>query len=218
MSFIEIRNQFNIKRLNHSTWDVKFWGDNIITKVTNCGSEVDLWIQQTIYIHRNSLHKLVIGLDTEWCPKSEANGHQKVAIIQLCIERRCLIFQLYHATAIPRTLIDFLGNKKFIFVGKEVKNDARKLFEDYQLYVANVMDVSKMAASKYNDKELRRLGLAALVAEFLPVWMEKPKDVTMSEWDQKELSEKQIQYAAIDGFASYRLGVELMKPRPRISY
>ncbi|KAJ0099911.1 hypothetical protein Patl1_21374 [Pistacia atlantica] len=100
---------------------------------------VNNWIKEVVYIHRHRLHKLVIGLDTEWCLPSDAK-YQNVAIIQLCVGCSCLIFQLCHKDATPLSLVSFLGNKEFTFVGKEVKNDITKLFKDHQLYGANVMD------------------------------------------------------------------------------
>ncbi|KAJ4706996.1 Werner Syndrome-like exonuclease [Melia azedarach] len=216
-------NPFNIKRMNYSTWNVKFWGDNIITTVTSRTVEVDLWVKQTLNEHRSRVNDLVVGLDTEWCLPTVENDHQKVAIIQLCVGMkwigfsRCLIFQFCQnnnkEAPVPLSLVRFLGNRRITFVGKEVKNDARKLLEDYGLLVGNVRDVSEMAASKYNDKEFLRLGLSKLVVQFLNVGMEKPKEITMSEWDKEELSDRQIQYAAIDGFVSFKLGFELMKPR-----
>ncbi|KAJ0111291.1 hypothetical protein Patl1_02206 [Pistacia atlantica] len=88
------------------------------------------------------------GLDTEWCLSltTKTDKHQKVAILQLCVGQRCLIFQLCHRDAMPRSLVNFLGNNKFTFVGKVVGTDAKKLFfEDCELNVAKVGDLSEMA-------------------------------------------------------------------------
>ncbi|XP_058002348.1 uncharacterized protein LOC110644326 [Hevea brasiliensis] len=89
-----------------------------------------------------------VGLDTEWCLPTEPHGYQKVAIIQLCVGKRCLIFQLYHADYIPPSLIQFLSNKKFTFVGTGVRDDAYKVFQDYELLVAHTKDVGYWAAKK----------------------------------------------------------------------
>lgn len=123
-----------------------------------------------------------------------------------------MVFQLRHNYGIPSALVEFLGDKRITFVGKEVATDATKLLQNYGLLVANVRDVSRMAANKYEDPVYLRFGLSKLVFNILNVGMEKPREITMSEWDREVLSEKQIQYAAIDGFVSCKLGVVLMKP------
>lgn len=90
--------------------------------------------------------------------------------------------------------MEFLGDKRITFVGKEVATDATTLLQDYGLLVANVRDVSRMAANKYEDPVYLRFGLSKLVFNILNVGMEKPREITMSEWDREVLSEKQIQY------------------------
>lgn len=99
-----------------------------------------------------------------------------------------------HNYGIPSALVEFLGDKRITFVGKEVATDATTLLQDYGLLVANVRDVSRMAANKYEDPVYLRFGLSKLVFNILNVGMEKPREITMSEWDREVLSEKQIQY------------------------
>ncbi|KAJ9178165.1 hypothetical protein P3X46_010074 [Hevea brasiliensis] len=199
-----------------SIHDIQYYGDHIFTTVTATAAVVDEWIANTMHIHKRKLSKLLIGLDTEWCMPTEPHGHQQVAIIQLCVGKRCLIFQLYHADNIPPSLIQFLGNKKFKFVGKEVHNDADKLFEDYELHVAHTKDVGYWAANKYHNTDYRRMGLKALVLDLLQKVIPKPKEITMSEWNAKELTIEQIEYACLDAFVSLELGIFLSKPRREI--
>ncbi|KAF2321852.1 hypothetical protein GH714_003080 [Hevea brasiliensis] len=188
-----------------SIHDIQYYGDHIFTTVTAAAVVVDEWIANTMHIHKRELGELLIGLDTEWCMPTEPDGHQQVAIIQLCVGKRCLIFQLYHADDIPPSLIQFLGNKKFKFVGKGVWNDACKLFEDYELLVAHTKDVGYWAAKIYHDRDYRKLGLKALVLDLLQKVIPKPREITMSEWNAKELTIEQIEYACLDAFVSLNL-------------
>ncbi|KAL9416915.1 hypothetical protein AB3S75_039990 [Citrus x aurantiifolia] len=201
----------SIEPLGYNIWGINFGEDYFVTTVTSCASDVDRWIARTINVHRWRLHKLVVGLDTEWCLPIETNKHQKVAIIQLCVGQRCLVFQLCHKDRMPQSLVDFLENDKFTFVGKGIENDANKLYQDYGLNVARTMDVADMAAAKYDDEELKRFGLKRLVLKFLHVEMEKSKRITLSKWDVNKLSKQQIRYAAIDAFVSFKLAIELKK-------
>ncbi|XP_044470520.1 Werner Syndrome-like exonuclease [Mangifera indica] len=190
-------------------WKIRFYDNIIYTTVTSCAADVNHWIHKTMHIHRFKLHKLMVGLDTEWCLPTKTDKHQKVAILQLCVGHRCLIFQLCHTDVMPPSLINFLGNNKYTFVGKAVGTDVKKLFEEYELKVAKVRDVSEMAATKYQDEELKKLGLRTLALKYLNIELDKNKLITLSKWDRMKLSSKQIAYAAIDAFVSFQLGVYL---------
>ncbi|GAY68816.1 hypothetical protein CUMW_267170 [Citrus unshiu] len=167
----------SIEPLGHNIWGINFGEDYFVTTVTSRASDVDRWIARTINVHRRRLHRLI------------TNKLQKVAIIQLC---------LFHKDRMPQSLVDFLDNDKFTFVG--------------------TMDVADMAAAKYDDEELKTFGLKRLVLKFLHVEMEKSKRITLSKWDVNSLSKQQIRYAAIDAFVSFKLAIELKEiialPKP----
>ena len=40
--------------------------------------------------------------------------------------------------------------------------------------------------------------------------MEKPRHVTMSNWEKRQLDVAQVQYACIDAYVSYKLGERLL--------
>ncbi|KAM7271553.1 hypothetical protein ACFE04_030767 [Oxalis oulophora] len=192
--------------------NVKFHNHKIFTTVTSSESAVDEWIAQTLRITRNELCDVLVGLDTEF-KLSHCDGRQPVAIAQLCIGHRCLIYQLCHASKISASFITFLEDDKFTFVGKAVKNDAYKLMEDYGLKVGKIEDVSKMASKRYNNHYYESYGLSRLADQFLGTPMEKSKRITLSRWDKYRLSKEQIKYAAIDAFVSLRLAEEFTKPQ-----
>ncbi|KAJ6979880.1 hypothetical protein NC653_027884 [Populus alba x Populus x berolinensis] len=192
--------------------DVEYYGDHIFTTVTKSASVVDRWIDQIMHVYQSKLSNLIIGLDTEWFLPAYPGDYQKIAILQLCVGRRCLIFQLCHADYFPQSLIDFLGNKKYTFVGKEVRNDASKLMNDYGLNVGHCRDVAYWAASKHGGEEdFKKFGLKRLVLRFLKKELEKPLKITLSRWDRKELNYQQIKYACLDAFVSFKLGELLSK-------
>ncbi|CAN4077977.1 unnamed protein product [Withania somnifera] len=189
---------------------VPFYQDHIEVTVTRNASIVERWIGQIIHIHRCRLHKLLIGLDIEWRATNNPNiTPPSTALLQLCVGRRCLLFQLLHANYIPDSLHAFLGNPNFSFLGVGVHGDVLKLFKDYGLYVANPVDLNKLALLVREDEEYGRIGLKRMAYEVLGKVMTKPFNVTMSEWDAEVLVYEQVEYAAIDAFVSFELGINL---------
>ncbi|KAK2652041.1 hypothetical protein Ddye_011897 [Dipteronia dyeriana] len=191
----------------YDEYDVTFFDDRILTTVTATPSVVNTWIWETERIHRRRLHNLVVALEAEWSPNfRRGRNDNPIATLQLCVGRRCLIFQILHAPYIPNPLEDFLSDADYTFVGVGVKNDAEKLDENYDLSVANTVDLRDLAAEKLSMEELRNKGLKGLAWEVLDLDVEKPINVTLSRWDNRWLSEDQIQYACVDAFVSFEIG------------
>ena len=177
----------------------------ITTMVTSCPKVVSSWIKCHLQAPCN-LHKKVVGLDIEWRPSFRRGVQNPVAILQLCIKHRCLIFQLYQASSIPRSLYKALCNPNIMFSGVKISGDAKRLKEDYGLEVAHCTDVAAMAAEVFDHKEFKRAGLKTLVENLIGEEIEKPKNVTLSNWELKYLSSGQVQYACVDAYYSYKLG------------
>ncbi|KAF3340076.1 hypothetical protein FCM35_KLT15847 [Carex littledalei] len=57
--------------------------------------------------------------------------------------------------------------------------------------------------------EMRQCGLQNLVREIMGVHMEKPRWVRTSDWASSMLSIEQIEYAAVDAFASFEVARRL---------
>ncbi|XP_047044077.1 Werner Syndrome-like exonuclease [Lolium rigidum] len=156
-------------------------------------------------------HCLVVGLDTEW-RQSFQNGkpRHQVAVIQLCVADRCLVYQVYHAEYIPAELADFLADPAFCFAAVGVDGDVKRLWEDCNLHVAHTMDLPRLAAVVLGRPELRQAGLKTLAREVMGTLVDKPKKVTMSRWAAPRLSGEQVRYACIDAFVSFDVGRRLL--------
>uniref|UniRef100_A0A7N2KYH8 Uncharacterized protein n=1 Tax=Quercus lobata TaxID=97700 RepID=A0A7N2KYH8_QUELO len=72
---------------------------------------VDSWLSDIYRIHHRRLQRLIVGFDNEWRPSFNRNIQNSVATLQLCVGRRCLIFQLVYAAHFPNSLIEFLGDE-----------------------------------------------------------------------------------------------------------
>ncbi|PHT85613.1 hypothetical protein T459_07719 [Capsicum annuum] len=148
----------------------------ISDKVTKNAAVVNDWINS----HRRRLHKLLVGLDIEWLPCFSPEENHPVALLQFCVGRRCLLFQLLHKDAVPRFLVDFLMDPNFKFVGVGVKRDAEKLLRDHKLLVANTVDLNQLALSVYGEEVYGKMGLKRMAKEVLGKVMEKPLNVTLN--------------------------------------
>ncbi|KAL6203565.1 hypothetical protein ACLB2K_027265 [Fragaria x ananassa] len=143
---------------------------------------VESWLSEIIPIVDQNP---IVGLDVEWRPNNRNSDHP-VATLQLCVDHRCLIFQLLYAQTIPRALFDFLSNGSYTFVGAGIENDMEKLLVDYDLKVTNTLDLGPLAATKLGKIELKKAGLKGLSKEVLGKELQKPSNVTRSR-DWKEV-------------------------------
>jgi ribonuclease D len=189
---------------------VFFDDDAILTTLTDSGDVVDFWLNEICRIHRRRLRRLVVGLDVEWRPSySRYDAPPPVAVLQICVGHRCLVFQILHADYLPDALFDFLADDRVTFVGVGIHGDVAKLRAGYGLEVVNAVDLRHLAAHELGNSGLCRAGLPALVREVMGVQMEKPYHVRRSPWDSRQLSYDQLKYACADAFASFEVGRRL---------
>jgi ribonuclease D len=188
---------------------VAFQGHSIKTTVTSSGTAVKRWLREIRYMYRWVYHKLIVGLDVEWRP-SYSSVQNPAALLQLCVGRRCLIFQLLHADYIPDALDEFLGDPGFRFVGVGVQEDANRLDNDHRLRVATTVDLRGLAADGMQMPWLRQAGLKGIASAVMGANIEKPQKVRVGPWDAYELSDEQINYACIDAFVSFEVGRKLL--------
>ncbi|XP_009775108.1 3'-5' exonuclease-like [Nicotiana tabacum] len=178
----------------------------IETTVTHDPAIVSSWIDKTEILNESRLHRLIVGLDIEWRPNFTAGQNNPAATIQLCVGKSCLIYQIIHSANIPRRLRQFLQKETYEFVGVGIESDVKKLNHDYGLLVSKKVDLRKWAAAELKKKELLTAGLKDLVKKIVGKEIVKPKSVTMSAWDQRRLSPKQICYACLDAYLSFEIG------------
>ncbi|MCE2056088.1 hypothetical protein HAX54_044028 [Datura stramonium] len=200
---------YRVQDDRYRLYDVYFYSDRILTTVTSDPDIVTDWINEIEFLHRRRLNRLIVGLDIEWRPSFNRYQQNPVATLQLCVGRRCLIFQLVYCEYIPDALTEFLLNPCYAFVGVGIKNDVEKLEEDYEISVENVVDLRQLAADLYNSTNLRRAGLKTLCQVVLGREMEKPRHITMGRWDNEWLDMDQVRYACVDAFVSFDIGKSL---------
>ncbi|KAL6626299.1 hypothetical protein ACP70R_030025 [Stipagrostis hirtigluma subsp. patula] len=191
---------------------VRFGSAAIDTTVTRDAAVADEWIRsvRASSAPRGAGRQLIVGLDCEWKPNYRPWTTSKVAILQLCVGTRCLVLQLFYVTRIPASLRSFLADPEVRVVGVGVGEDAAKLDDDYGLACAAPVDLEGLCDEYLGRVGGRRLGLKGFAREVLGLAMEKPRNVTMSNWEKHDLDVAQIQYACIDAYVSYKLGEKVL--------
>ncbi|KAJ3684942.1 hypothetical protein LUZ61_014106 [Rhynchospora tenuis] len=184
----------------------------IKTTVTASFIIAHYWIDEIIRTTGQSPKPVIVGLDVEWCPHNWHGtiGENPVALLQLCVGSRCLLFQLKHCERIPAKLYDFFLDDRYRFVGVDIKKDLEKLENQYGLMAGSCWDdLGSLAEENMGRPDLKQASLKKLTEEFVGVQLEKPFFVRTSDWGRKVLTPEQIEYAALDAFASCQVGLQL---------
>ncbi|KAK1301910.1 hypothetical protein QJS10_CPB12g00654 [Acorus calamus] len=112
---------------------VRFFGlAHIATVVTSSAAYATLWVNDFLSAYDDDDYeddpsRFLVGLDVKyWRPTDHG-----VAVLQLCVDRRCLVFQILRCGAIPDALSDFLSDERFTFIGVKIPEDVRRLTLDY---------------------------------------------------------------------------------------
>ncbi|KAF0916910.1 hypothetical protein E2562_015087 [Oryza meyeriana var. granulata] len=187
---------------------VRFGSAVIDTTVTSDVAAADEWVRGV-----RAAGELVVGLDCEWKPNYVSWKTSKVAVLQLCAGTRCLILQLFYTNRVPPAVRDLLADPSVCFVGIGVGEDVAKLEADYGVSCAAPVDLEDICSRRLGlvvGGGWRRLGLKGYAREVLGLAMEKPRRVTMSNWEKRELDAAQIEYACIDAYVSYKLGERVL--------
>ncbi|KAG5555326.1 hypothetical protein RHGRI_012758 [Rhododendron griersonianum] len=114
---------------NHLRFTIDVHGTPFTTTVTSDPEVVRKWLRTTLYRYARFRHRLVVGLGVQWRPASYRGEKPPVATLQLCVGRRCLIFQLRYSPTVPNLLRHFLKDPNHTFVGMWNHSDAEKLLE-----------------------------------------------------------------------------------------
>jgi len=150
----------------------------------------------------------VVGMDVEWnvdlTPGQSSQG--KPAVVAIAYKTRIYILQIaeiLRGGSFPTALKNFLLNPNILKVGRNIGSDLKRLqhVANNDTPFPNFIDIAQLAKARRVTKTAT-LSLAELVAVVLGFRMDKDQDVRVStEWEAKNLSEKQKNYVSVDAFA-----------------
>jgi hypothetical protein len=174
----------------------------------------------------NALPKLqqVVGLDAEWDTTMGNYGfeesHSKVALVQLGYDlqdgkgKKAMLLHVSGLTKLPDRLHSFIADSGYVFVGRAVANDIKRLAKDYSaptlVQHAKTVDLG-LFARKRDVVKNGTAGLEKLVELTLGLRMSKAPAVRCSTWSKMPLSEAQQEYAALDAILSLEVHDALAK-------
>jgi hypothetical protein len=146
----------------------------------------------------------VIGFDIEWRPNFRAGSKiNRTALLQVAAERSVLCCQLSHMQSVPVKLRALLEDPAHVKTGVGILDDCVKYGVDWGVDVRGRVDLSDVyKATKGLEQDVgQAFGIKRLCAALLGVEIDKPKKVSMSNWERAPLDRRQIEYAALDAWA-----------------
>ena len=159
----------------------------------------------------------VLGFDTETRASFERGVQHPLSLIQIATVDTCYLFQ--HAILGEQftQLKALLEDETILKVGVGLRSDTQALRRQWGINVASTLDLNWALAQLGAEKEM---GTRQLVAALLGVRIDKPKKVTLSNWQHVPLSGAQIDYAAADALAAlkcFNALITLLTPFYRVS-
>jgi ribonuclease D len=133
----------------------------------------------------------VLSIDTEY--DSFRYFKEKLCLIQIHANDTTYVFD-------PLNNLDlsFLGkyfdNRQIVKVLHAADNDIRLLKRDYKFYFKNIFDTHRAALLL----GFKQLSLEKMITQFVGVELKKSKKMQRSRWDNRPLTEEQLEYAVQD--------------------
>ncbi|MGL6123238.1 MAG: 3'-5' exonuclease [Shewanella sp.] len=141
----------------------------------------------------------VLGFDTETRASFERGVQHPLSLIQIATAETCYLFQYAILGEQFIQLKALLEDETILKVGVGLRGDVRTLKRQWGINVASTLDLNWALAQLGAEKEM---GTRQLVAALLGVRIDKPKKLTLSNWQHVPLSPAQIHYAAADALAA----------------
>lgn len=141
----------------------------------------------------------VLGFDTETRASFEPGVQHPLSLVQLATSDTCYLFQQAVLGERLAELKPLLENEQILKVGIGLRGDGQALKRDWDIQVSPRLDLNWAMAQLGAGKEM---GTRQLVAALLHKRIDKPKKMTLSNWQQVPLSQAQVHYAALDALAA----------------
>ena len=167
---------------------VEFYGKiYVVTSPVEAENVVDYLLSQPI-----------LGFDTETRPAFEKGKRYQCSLLQVSTRTDCFLFRL-NKTGLCPAVVRLLGDEQVTKVGLAWNNDMLSLRQLGSFKPGRFIDLQDM---------VRELGIEdqSLVKIYANLFGERiSKAERLSNWERSELTDKQMEYAAIDAWACVRI-------------
>ncbi|KAI3934328.1 hypothetical protein MKW92_016826 [Papaver armeniacum] len=180
--------------------EMKFPGRIVYSKTVSEVEKAAKELLEIIEVNKIYMEQVSLGFDIEWKPTFRKGGKTgKAAVMQICGDPGlCYVMHIHHS-GIPPVLQSLLEDPTSVKVGVAIGGDAVKVFMDYNVCVKSLEDLSDLANIKLGGLP-KMWGLRSLAETLVQEQIKKPGN-----WETYVLSKQQLDYAALDAFASWHL-------------
>lgn len=139
-----------------------------------------------------------LGFDTETKPAFRKGVHHMVALLQIAIPDMVYLIRLNHL-GFPRELAHLFTDERIQKVGISIRDDLRhlkQLGDKFHVHFEpeNILELNDVA----HEMGIEHAGVKKLTGIFMGFRVSKSQQT--SNWENVELTEKQIRYAATDAW------------------
>ena len=146
----------------------------------------------------------VLGFDTETKPSFKKGKNNKVALLQLATEDHAFLFRI-NKIGMPEELAKLMANPEVIKVGAAIRDDIKALQGVTFFKPHGFVELQDLA----KKTEIEQIGLKNLAAIVLNIKISKRQQ--LSNWENEELGQPQLKYAATDAWVGYKIFMEIQK-------
>ena len=152
-----------------------------------------------------------IGFDSEQKPTfKKGQADNGICLIQLATKNKCYLIQIKQIKNL-KPLIDFLEDDKIIKIGTGLKGDNNALFRQFKLRAKSMIDLEDIF-KKLSSKN--QIGAKKAASIILNEKLQKSKNMSRSNWENKELTIGQIKYASEDATVVYDVMSKIIEEYP----
>ncbi|RWR94255.1 3'-5' exonuclease domain-containing protein [Cinnamomum micranthum f. kanehirae] len=171
--------------------------------LTELGIEDIIWVDKVDVLLNATIHMegcKVVGIDCEWKPNYvKGSKPNKVSIMQIASERKVFIIDLLKLSTDEPNVLDsclkrILSSPRILKLGYNLQCDLQQLSLSYGdlecfKYYEMLLDIQKLFKQQKG-------GLSGLAKKILGAGLNKTR--RNSNWEQRPLSQNQMEYAALD--------------------